>query len=109
MSGNWYELAIIAFIVLGIAAAVWRGGAANPLGTGALGRKVGKLSGTVSVLSLRVGHVEKELEELTKEAATVKDIERLEQKIEGHHELAERTCRSVERIERFLIEKGLGK
>jgi hypothetical protein len=29
--------------------------------------------------------------------------------IAGHRELAERTNRSVERIERLLIEKGLGR
>lgn len=103
-----FEWAVIAFIVLAIAWVVWKGGAANPEGTGALGQKVNGLTGTVTKLDGRVRHVEQELEELKKEAATTKDIERVEQRMKGDRELAERTWKSIDRIERFLIEKGLG-
>lgn len=107
MTNSTLEWAIIAFIVLTIGWCVWKGGAANPMGTGRLSRKVGRLSGDVSTLSQRVGHVERELEELKAEAATTKDIERLEERMLGHKELSERTNKSVDRIERYLIEKGL--
>ena len=110
------ELSIVAFIIVGIGYVVWKGGAANPEGTGALGQKVTTLSVHMTKLSGRVGHVESELEELKADAATSKDIARLEEKVAtlraevgGHRELAERTWRSVNRIETFLIEKGLGK
>lgn len=112
---NLFEWAMIAFIVLSILFHVWKGGASNPESTGALGEKVTGLSSRVTTLSGRLGHVESELNELKEEAATTKDIERVEQTIEtvraemkGHHDLSQRTNHSVERIERYLIEKGLG-
>ena len=106
---NWFELAIIAFIALSIMWHVWKGGAANPVGTGSLGRQVAALSGRVAGLGQRVGYLEKGVEDLKEEAASTKDVQRLEATIEGHRELAERTFRSVDRIERALIEKGMGK
>ncbi|MGE0773536.1 MAG: hypothetical protein AB7L36_00635 [Sphingomonadaceae bacterium] len=112
---DWLDWAIIAFIIFGITYVVWKGGQANPEGTGTLGQKVSGLSGKVSALGTRIGHVEHEMEELKQEAATTKDIARLEEKlstvraeIAGDRDLAKRTYQSVERIERFLIEKGLG-
>lgn len=112
---SWVEWAIVAFIFVGILFAIWRGGAANPVSTGALEQKVGQLSGKVGRLDTRVGHVESEVAELKEEVATVKDIQRIEERIEtvraeagGHRALSEATNRSVERIERVLIEKGLG-
>ena len=98
---SWLEGAIIAFIMLSIGYVVWKGGAANPESTGTLGRKVTALGGKVASLEARVGHMGDDLAKLEREAATTKDIERLE-------ELGERTFRSVDRIERVLIEKGLG-
>ena len=107
MTNSWLEWAIIAFIVLTIGWCVWKGGAANPMGTGRISRKVGKLSGEVTTLSMRVRHAEQELAELKESAATTKDIARLEERMAGHLALSERTNKSIERIERFLIEKGL--
>ncbi|MBV1917598.1 MAG: hypothetical protein KUG65_06010 [Sphingomonadaceae bacterium] len=104
---DWFQLAIIAFIVVGLFVAIWKGGAANPEGTGRLGRKVTHLSGTVTGLSGRVGHVETELEELKAVAATAKDIETLRAEMAGDRDLAKRTWESVRRIEEHLIEKGL--
>jgi outer membrane murein-binding lipoprotein Lpp len=117
---SWFELAIIAFIVLSIFYVVWRGGAANPESTGALGKKVDGISNKLTALSGRVGAVEKDFDELKAEAATTKDIARLEQllnertqtlqaKIAGHVEVSQRTNHSVDRIERMLIDRGLGK
>lgn len=102
MTGDYLELLIIAVIVLGIGVAIWKGGSANPESTGTLGKQVNGLSTKVTTLSTRMGHVEQELDDLKAEAATTKDIARVEA-------LAERTFRSVDRIERMLIEKGLGK
>lgn len=113
MTGSWLEWAIIIFIVFSIGTVVWRGGAANPEGTGQLGRKVSGLSGRVNTLSQRVGHLESEVAELKEEAATAKDIQRIEQLIDertaAQRELMERTARSVDRIERMFLEKGMGK
>lgn len=100
MTNSTLEWAIIAFIVLTIGWVVWKGGAANPMGTGRLSREITKLTS-------RVRQTEKELAELKEEAATTKDIARLEARMEGQRELSERTNRGVERIENYLIEKGL--
>ena len=111
---SWFEVAIVAFIVMSITYVVWRGGAANPQSTGELGAKINGLSNKFSALNTRVGHVESEMKELQSVAATTKDIARMEERIEtvraeqaGHHMLSASTNRSVERIERLLIEKGL--
>ncbi|PTR11779.1 MULTISPECIES: hypothetical protein [unclassified Novosphingobium] len=117
---DWIELAIIAFILAGIGLTFWKAGSANPESTGSLGKKVNAMSSKVGTLSLRLGHLESEFAELKAEAATTQDVARIEQlinerintmrvEIAGHRELAERTNRSVERIERLLIEKGLGR
>lgn len=99
---SWFEGTIIVFIMLGIAAAIWRGGANNPVGTGSLGRDLSKLANRMSAVEARQVHLEKSIEKFGADAASTKDIERLE-------ELGERTFRMVDRIERVLIEKGLGK
>jgi hypothetical protein len=111
-----FQWAIIAFVVLSIAVHVWKGGAANPQSTGKLGRQVSGLSGQVSDFSGRLSHVEDEIVELKGEAATVKDIQRVEEMIKtaraemhGHHELSKATNRNVQRIYDIMLEKGLGK
>ena len=107
MTGGWFEWAIIAFIVFAIAFVVWKGGAANPMGTGRLSRKVGHLSGDVSNLSIRVGHVETELDELKNTAATKADIATVRAEIAGLTALVNRSASGIERIERLFIEKGV--
>lgn len=109
MIGPILELLIIGVIILGIGVAIWKGGSANPEGTRALGVKVsqvstdvGKLSGKMTTMSTRMQHVEGDVEELKRESATTKDIQRLE-------DLLKRTHTAVHRIESVLIEKGLGK
>lgn len=113
MTGSWLEWAIMIFIVCSIGTVVWRNGAANPEGTGKLRKTVNDLSGNVSVLSQRVGHLEEEVAELKEETATTKDIQRVEQLIvertAAQKDLIERQSRQIDRIERMLIEKGLGK
>lgn len=98
-----YELAIIALILGGIFLA-WRAGQANPEGTGRIAKRIGGLDG-------RIKHVEAQLGQ----AATKTDLAKLEGEIDalreqmaGDRALAERTFASVQRIETFLIEKGLG-
>lgn len=124
------QFAIIAAIIIGISIVIWKGGAANPEGTGKLAREVGAMKGELTGLSTRIGYVEVEMGELKDESVSSKDIEALrgsfDDRIEslrvsfddrintlraemsGHRDLAQRTFLSVDRIERFLIERGLG-
>lgn len=109
MSNSWFEWAIIAFIVLAIAFVVWKGGAANPMGTGRLSRKVGHLDATVGRLGVRVGHVEDEVEELKGQMASKADIATLRAEISGVRDMLVRNERGLNRIVDILLEKGLGK
>jgi hypothetical protein len=113
------QWAIVAFIAIGIFAA-WRAGQANPESTGELAAKVSGLSTKVTTLTGRVGHVEDEVKELKEEAATKADVKGLERlvdekfntlgaRMDGHQALSQATNHSVDRIERLLIERGLGK
>lgn len=111
---SWLEMAIIAFITVSIGFIVWRGGAANPVGTGSLGAKLNKQSREIVALTSRVGHVEAELAELKGEAATGKDIARIEERIEtvraemaGHFEMSRQTNSAVRRLEQIILERGL--
>ncbi len=111
---DFSQWAMIAFISLGIVVAIWRGGAANPQGTGKLANQMHAMKSEITGLSTRVGSMEYEVTELKEDSASTKDIERLEEKIStvraemaGNRELAERTYTSVERIERMILERGL--
>lgn len=79
---NLLELAIIAFIILGIAAAIWRGGARNPVGTGGLDKKIIALSGEVKAVNEKVGEIVQRVESIEKDTASPADIKRLEKAID---------------------------
>lgn len=81
MTDNWFESAIIVFIIAMIALTVWKGGAANPEGTGSLGRKVSRLDGDVRKFGGELGDVERRLAEIERTSAKVSDIKRLERAI----------------------------
>lgn len=80
--GNLLELAIIAFIVIGITIAAWRGGARNPVATGGLDRKINELSGEVKAVKTKVGEIVERVESIERDTATPADIKRLEKAID---------------------------
>lgn len=106
---TWLDIAVIGFIICTIGWVALRTGQVNPEGTGVLGRKVAGVSAKMSLVETELTAVKRELDDLKQSSATTKDIERLEERIAGHREVSSMTNRSVERIERMLIEKGLGK
>lgn len=109
---DWFQYVVIAFIILMITYHVFRSGAANPEGTGSIGRKVNGLASEVSALSSRVRHVETDMKALKQAAATTKDIaqlkELIDEKLTTQKELSEATNRNVQRIYDIMLEKGLG-
>lgn len=116
MMSDQLQWAIIIFIIASIGFVVWRHGTANPESTGRLGSKVNEIDKKLSSLHSRIGSVETEVEGIKRDGATIKDIERLEERIQtvraeiaGHREVSQRTNHSVDRIERLLIEKSLSK
>ena len=128
MTGNYLELAIIAFILLSMFYLVWRGGQANPESTGDLGRRMGRMEGKMTTISSELGTLDKRMGELDRRAVTVTDMARLEGAVAAHehrfddmagvlHELraaigehkstSEHTRRQVDRLYDFIVEKGL--
>lgn len=81
-SGDFLELAIIVFILFGIAIAAWRGGAHNPVGTGGLERKFAALDNKLSGVEAKVGEIEQRLGKFEDAVASVAEIRRMEKAIE---------------------------
>lgn len=81
MSENWFELGVIVFIIIGIAAAV-RAGQANPEGTGTLGKKFTALEGDVRTMQGDVRKIERRVGHIEQSSAKSTDIVRLEKLIE---------------------------
>lgn len=90
---NLLELSIIAIIVLGIGAAIWRGGAKNPVGTGGIDRKPTALSSELKLINTKIGgeiagvknkvdEIEGRVEKIEREAVSAADIKRLENSID---------------------------
>lgn len=76
------EIAIIAFIIIGMAVAIWKGGARNPVGTGGLDKKINELSGEVKAVTSKVGDLVQRVEKIEGDTASAADIKRLEKAIE---------------------------
>lgn len=90
MTTTWLEPALIILIMTGIVLAIWKGGQANPEGTGTLGKRLGRLEGKVSSVASQVGTIEKQVEDIERRSAKASDIERLER------QLAEQSKRMAE-------------
>lgn len=119
---DWLELAIIAFIMLGIGWVVFRGGQANPESTGELGQQLASLSVDQRGMSQRLGELEKDFERLDKDAASKADIKRMEKALgELTQEVAEQgknaaarestlshVATQVDRLYQVIVTKGMG-
>lgn len=97
------EIAIILFIVIGIVVAIFKVGRANPQDTGTLAGSIETIKREVRDVESRVGHIEQSVRGM----ATKADIERVEAKIDGHRELADRTASGVKRLEDFFLDRGI--
>lgn len=123
MSATLLEWAIIAFIVMAIGYIVWRGGAANPQGTGALGRKVSHLDGTVMRLARETEEIDRRVVEIERTAAKASDIKRLERQLgeqqallgqmremmAGSVRAADLRGEQLDRLYNFIVERGMSK
>jgi chromosome segregation ATPase len=81
-AGNILELLIILVIVIGIGAAIWRGGAKNPVGTGSLDKKLATVGSQLAGVTSKVGEIEERLNTFEEAVASVADIKRLEKAID---------------------------
>lgn len=123
---SFFELAVIAFVVCGIAYAVFRQGQANPEGTGKIGKELSALKEDVAAIKGTVDGVEKDVKsvngkvnlldrkvtEIERASVTADDIAMLRELIEAKHEARGERISSIQSdvsiIKNFLIEKGLG-
>lgn len=99
MLNNWLELVIIAVILIGIAVAIFKGGAANPVGTGALRSRLVALDGDLRSLNSKVGTVETRVAELDQRAATKGDIARIEAQFTEWHRLQEGIVKKLSTVD----------
>jgi chromosome segregation ATPase len=99
---SYLEWAIIALILAGIALAIWRGGAANPVSTGGLRLRLNALDGDMKALSTKVGTVETRVAELDQRAATKGDIERIEKRLAGWDPRMDRLDDRLDALERDI-------
>ncbi len=75
------EFGIIAFIVVMLAIVIWRGGMANPEGTGTLGRKLGTIKTELAQVQSEVKTIAGRVTEIDRRAATTGDIDDLKSQI----------------------------
>lgn len=123
MSESWLELAIIGFIIAGIAVAIFKGGAANPESTGSLGRELRQVKNKVGALDVKVDQIEQQVAGLEGSSAKTVDLKRLEtdlaelrkevgalrETVAGQHADIEHTRRQVDRLYDFIVERGMSK
>lgn len=123
MSESWFELAIIAFILVGIGVVIFKGGAANPESTGSLGRQLRKVQSTVGTLGTKVDEIERQVVGLESSAAKTTDLKRLEsdvgelrrdmstlrEAVAAQHADITHTRRQVDRLYDFIVERGMTK
>lgn len=123
MTESWLELAIIAFIMIGIGVAIFKGGAANPESTGSLGRQLRKVEGKVGGLAVKVDEIERQVIGLEGSTAKTVDLRRMEHDVgELKHEVATlreavasqhadigHIRRQVDRLYDFIVERGMSK
>lgn len=128
MTENWLELAIIAFIVLGMMVAIWRGGAQNPVSTGSLNRKVGKIASDLNSIKAEFKGIDSRVTEIERRGATSDDIRGIERKLDDQglclQQLdtrldglsvtvaaklasAEHTAKQVDRLYDHIVQKGM--
>lgn len=128
MSENWFELAIIVFIIAGIGAAIWKGGQANPEGTGSLGKRLSrldsalsKLRGNVDTMNGKITAIEARVEDIDERAAKTSDMQELRALVVRQNEqlaaLAAQTAgiaaaadqrgRQLDMIYQQIVQKGM--
>jgi chromosome segregation ATPase len=81
MFGSWLEAVIIVVILTGMGVAIFKGGAANPVGTGSLNRKLARVETDIGSLKDDYHRIEARVTEIDRRAATVADIERIEARL----------------------------
>jgi septation ring formation regulator EzrA len=131
VSANGIEILIIIFIVVGIGVAVyfsWKGGAANPVGTGGLDARQKAFDAELSGMRSQIDQIEERVEQMeghyakasdikriekrqqaldTKLDAVIKDISAIREEAAERGALAQSTAKQLDMIYKVVVEKGM--
>lgn len=99
MIGAWLETAIIMFFIGAMALMFWRGGAANPVGTGSLQTKVNALKTQFETLSGGLKGVTERMGALEANCATGAEIETLRGELRGDRRRTEEVFLKLEAVQ----------
>lgn len=109
MTGNWIEILIIVFIIIGISVVVyfsWKGGAANPVSTGTLDDHLNSFDTELSAMRHQVDEIESRVEKMEGLYAKASDIERLEKRLRAHDRKIDKVGEDISVIREESAERG---
>ena len=117
---NWNEYLIAEVIGLGVLLAIWRGGQANPLSTGQISRRLGRLENAQVAQDEKINQLDEDLKQVKATMATGDALEALQDTIDkkfeviraeaqGDRALAQRTWNAIDRIQNYFVEFGIGR
>lgn len=109
MTGNWIEILIIIFIIIGISVVVyfsWKGGAANPVSTGTLDDRLNSFDTELSGMRSQVDQIEDRVEKIEGHYAKASDIERLEKQLRAQARKMDRMAEDITTIREEAAERG---
>lgn len=129
MTGQIYEIVIIFVILIGFGVVIWRGGSANPVGTGMLDKRLSHMDSELKGLGGKVDEIDERVEDIDRRAASKNDIRRVEKRLEEQAAKADETAamvanlrelvsaqnasvdaigRQVDRLYNVIVNKGMG-
>ena len=109
MTGNWIEILIIIFIIIGISVVVWlswKGGAANPVTTGNLDERLNSFDTELSGMRVQVDQIEGRVETIEGHYAKASDIERLEKQLRAQARKMDKVADDIATIREEAAERG---
>jgi len=109
VTGNWIEIIIIIFIIMGISVVVyfsWKGGAANPVSTGNLDERLNSFDTELSGMRVRVDQIQGRVETIEGHYAKASDIERLEKQLRAQARKMDKVADDIATIREEAGERG---
>lgn len=109
MTDSRIEIAIIIFIIIGISVVVWlswKGGAANPVGTGGLDARQQAFDHELKGMRSQIDQIEERVEKMEGHYAKASDIKRIERRQEALDQKLDRLAEVVTEIREDAAERG---
>lgn len=96
---SWVEGLLIAVILFGIGYTIFRGGAANPVGTGSLQARVTAIDASVKEIKTDLRRAASEMKELESSRASSSEFEALRETMQGDRRRTEQVFLKIESVE----------